>query len=847
MRSLFYPLSLCLGLVLLSGPQVLAQSLQILDEAGEPVIGATVELLDPASSVDSLAKTVLITDLDGKVILDDLATAANASIRLRYVGYVTQTVLLSKLLEEPVGSGFSLQLQPAQAVLAQAVVTSVRARPADPFAFVTLDGKNLSDANVGQDIPFLLRRTPGVVYTSDAGNGVGYTGIRVRGADATRINVTINGVPLNDSESQSVYWVNLPDMISSTSSLQIQRGVGESTYGSGAFGANINLITRAPDQTASLNGEVAGGSFGTVRTMLRANSGEFGPGISVEARLSLTRSDGYVDRASSRLGSAFLSAAWAISDQQRLQLIATHGQERTYQSWFGIPESYADDSGLRTYNPAGARASGGFYEDQVDNYGQSHLQLLYSADVGSEWLLQLTGHYTHGRGYYEEWRNGDRFGRYFPTHPAADSITDLVRQLWLVNDFGGAIATLSGRLSPKLTATFSAGYNYYFGDHFTAIPQISSPALANQTATRVYGNDATKTDANAFAKLTYRLTDEFSLYGDLQVRNVDYQLAASRKDNRDRREGLYTFVNPKMGATLLLPAWTFDDARQPASLYMSTALGQREPNRNDFIDAPLGRIPSSERLYDLELGMRSPRGQRLSFEATAYYMDYRDQLALTGRINEVGEAIRINVPRSHRLGLELSLAALLKASASATAQHRYTIDANVALSDSRVLRYEEAIDNFTSGLQEIVVRNKTPLAFSPRLISNVGLLYVRTATKGSRLEMALWGNVVSRQFLDNSGVLATSLPTYGRLDLEMSYSPAFDKNALRFTLQVQNFTAAKTVSNGYVYRYLSPGYDPRPDDPYSIREAGDTYLAKGVYPQAGIQVLAGLRYRLAKN
>ena len=841
------PRLLSAGFLLACACALHAQELLVVDEAGEPVIGATVERLSsgqPATAVEAISG---ITDDTGVLPLTTIGWAPHDLLRVRYLGYAQAVVRADTLPRDGAGR-LQLALAPAQAALAQAVVTAVRARPNDPFAFVTLDARRLADANVGQDIPFLLRRTPGAVFTSDAGNGVGYTGIRIRGADATRINVTINGVPLNDAESQGVYWVNLPDLVSSTSSIQVQRGVGESTYGAGAFGANINLVTRPPSSEAGLTGELAGGSFGTARAMLRASTGELGPELSAEARVSYLRSEGFVDRAASRLGSAFVSAAFAPNDRQRLQLVATHGRERTYQSWYGIPESYVDDPDLRTYNPAGLRADGTFYDDQVDDYRQTHLQLLYSAGLATDWLLQLTGHYTHGKGFYEEWRVGDRIGDYLPDSPAADATTDLARRLWLDNDFAGGLATVSGRLSPKLDLTASAGYSYYYGDHFTALPYVAADVVGQADPERVFGNDATKTDANAFAKLNYRFTDRLRAYTDLQVRHVDYRLEATRANEREPRRGLYTFVNPKLGLVADLPGWSAGSRATPANAFVSAAVGQREPNRNDFVDAPQGVVPASEMLYDLELGLRSPRGTRYTFAATTYLMVYRDQLALTGALNEVGEAIRVNIPRSHRVGVELAAAAPLGgATGSSLPGGRWSLEGNLALSDSRVDRFEERVDNFGTGGQDIIVRESTPLAFSPQAVANLGLVYQRVTSRDQRLEAALWGNWVSRQFLDNSGSRAASLAPYGRVDLELRYTPAYREGAVLFTVQVQNLTGVHAPPNGYVYRYISPGYDPRPDDPYTIRERGDTYLYQGVYPQAGLQVLAGARLRLGRG
>ena len=839
-------------------------TLRVLDEEGLPVVGATVEALvaeTPATATPATATpaaetyaprtdvepsaSALVTDADGLVTWP---AAPPRRARIRYVGYAPTLVDVGGLAAGPDGTP-TARIRPAQEVLAQAVVRAVRARPADPFAFENLGGDSLAAANPGQDIPFLLRRTPGAVYTSDAGTGIGYTGIRVRGADATRVNVTINGVPLNDSESHGVFWVNMPDFVSSTSSLQLQRGVGESTYGSGAFGANLNLVTNAPSPTPQLTAELGGGSFATARGMLRANTGDIG-GFAAEGRLSYIRSDGFVDRASSRLGSAYLGTSWAISDERRLQLIGWTGGERTYQSWFGIPEAFAEDDALKTYNPAGDRGDGTFYDDQVDDYRQSHAQLLYTEALSDDWLLQLTGHYTHGRGFFELWNGSVPFGSFFPGRGPDTTTTDVVDRRWLDNDFFGAIATVSGRLSPKLTTTLSAGYSRYLGDHFGTVPYVADPELRPLATGDYYRNDASKDDLNGFAKANYRLTERGELYVDLQLRHVRYDAVFNPRnpEANQRAEGRNTFFNPKLGWTQALRRAGDAGALAPGSWYASAAVGQREPNRSDFENAPGGRPPRAEKLYNLELGLRSAPGQRLGYEAGAYYMHYDDQLALTGALNDVGEAIRVNIDDSYRLGLELSAGYRLSPGG---ARHTWRLDGNIALSRNRVSRYDETVfvydDTFGLARTDVVPRANTPLAFSPGVVANLGLGYGHGVGRGGYVSAALWGSYVSRQYVDNSGSAVTELPGYGRADLELRYRPSAEARVL-LTLQLQNLTGGHPLTNGYSYRYGTlGGFDPRPSDLYLQAEGDGRYVGKGVYPQAGLQAMAGVRLQLSPS
>lgn len=808
------------------------------------MVGATVEFFADRGSAE--ASEVVLTDIDGRVAWpNDLPDVTD--VRVRYVGYAAprQTIVLSPELSA------RLQLIPARTVLAAAVVRAVRAKPNDPFAFKNIDGDSLATANPGQDIPFLLRRTPGAVYTSDAGTGIGYSGIRVRGADATRVNVTINGVPLNDSESQGVFWVNMPDFVSSTSSLQLQRGVGESTYGTGAFGANLNLVTNAPSPTPQLTAELGGGSFGTARGMLRANTGEYN-GLSAEARASYIRSDGFVDRASSRLGSAYLGTSWAISERQRLQLIGWTGHEITYQSWFGIPESFADDEELRTFNPAGRRADGTFHDDEVDNYRQSHAQLLYTRALPRDWLLQLTGHYTHGRGYFESYETGTPFGGFFPRGLPTDTLaTDLVQRRWLDNDFFGGIATVSGGLTPKLTTTLSAGYSRYLGDHFGTVPFVASEELRPLARGDYYRNDATKDDVNAFAKTNWQATRRGNLYVDLQLRHVRYDANLVPGDESARRAGTNTFFNPKVGWTQRLVSGFGASPQQPSSAYASFAVGQREPNRNDFQNAPAGVTPRAETLYNWEVGLRSSDARRFSYEVGGYYMLYDDQLAVTGALNEVGEQIRANVDESYRLGLEVSAAYLLSSRERAGGTATWRLDGNVAVSRNRIGRYDDLVpvydEDFGFAFTEVIVREDVPLAFSPGVIANLGLTY-GTPIGGGRLDAALWGSYVSEQFVDNSGEALAALPAYGRVDLELRYLPRRD-GRVTVTLQLQNLNNNHPITNGYAYRYSAPA----PFDAYALEETGrnqfggQNYLGKGVYPQAGFQAMAGVRLQLTKH
>ncbi len=828
--------SLLLTLLLTASQLVLAQAdhlqLTITDRAGNALTGATAEVLSLSTNEP---EDVAVADAAGQLTLKP--RSPRFVLRLRYLGYQTLTDTLTRA-QTSSSKALVYVLQTDEQLLDEVRVVAVRAKSNEPFAFDNIDADRLAEANVGQDIPMLLRRTPGAVFTSDAGTGVGYTGIRIRGADATRINVTINGVPLNDAESQGVYWVNMPDFISSTASLQVQRGVGESTYGTGAFGANINLTTDVPAASPQIVGELGGGSFATGRAMLKASTGTLRGGFSAEARASYITSDGWVDRASSQLGSAYLGTAWAINDQQRLQLIGWTGKERTYQSWFGVPRSYLDNDELQQYNPAGYISEGNFYDDQTDNYRQSHAQALYSHQLSRQLLFQLTGHYTRGRGYYEEYKLAQDPAAYqlVPLFEPGGAI-DLVRRLWLDNHFYGAIATISGQLSPKLNLTASAGINEYQGDHFGNVIRATLPTQEEVAveASNFYENDAIKTSINAFSKLGYSASERLDLYADLQLRHLTYTFdGLDRSGVRLEKTEQLTFFNPKAGATF--------DLGPAASMYASAAVGQREPNRNDYVAAQAGEEPRAELLIDYELGLRIPQTPQRPYllEANAYFMDYRHQLVPTGRLNDVGEYVRSNVNDSYRLGLELSAGYQLRKS--------WQLQGNLALSRARIASYTEFVDNYSTGQQEMLVREDVPIGFSPNIISNFGVLYAHQLRQGT-LELDLWANTVSEQYLDNAGSEAARLDGYGRLDFEARYRLTRDKGPQAvFMLQLQNLLNNNPATNGYSYRYFSPGFDPLPGDPYSAVEdpSRDLYVGTGYYPQAGFQVLAGIRLELTR-
>ena len=603
---------------------------------GEPIIGANV-VLENTFRGDQ-------TGAEGFFAITDVEPGTYKML-ISYIGYETEikgvTVKSDELFIE-------VKLQKSEYLVNEVTVIATRATSKTPVAFTNIDKSTLNENNLGQDMPTLLQFTPNAVITSDAGNGIGYSGIRIRGSDATRINVTINGIPLNDAESQGLFWVNLPDFASSVDNVQIQRGVGTSTNGAGAFGGTINLLTDKLERKPHANISGSVGSFNTSKLTVDLGSGLLGDKFTVNGRFSKIDSDGFVDRAASDLISFYGSANY-YGKNSSLRFIAFHGEERTYQAWYGVSaETLLTD---RTFNAAGTEREPP-YEDQVDDYHQTHYQLLYTQEI-NQLTLNLAGHYTKGAGFFEEYKADEDPNAYnlITTGfvPAGVSATDLARRRWLDNDFYGV--TYSGTYKTedrKMEITVGGAWNTYIGDHFGqtifADSAVDNNALLN-AAPRYYESTGEKQDFNIFGKLNYQVNPQFNAYVDLQYRNVAHNFAGIDSDLVPIAEDeTFNFFNPKVGVTY---------SQSPnATWFLSYAVGNKEPNRADIKDAIEGREPEAETLHDIELGYRF-RLKNAVFNANAYYMLYNNQLIPTGQINDVGATIRANVEDSYRVGLEL--------------------------------------------------------------------------------------------------------------------------------------------------------------------------------------------------
>ncbi|MDB5150483.1 MAG: TonB-dependent receptor, partial [Mucilaginibacter sp.] len=693
---------------------------KVTNQAGEALPGATITILNPQQST--------VTDAAGKYRFNNLKSG-NYKLKISYVGYkqvtVTTTVDADKILDFTLGLG--------NLTADEVTVTATRAGKNSPTAFTNLSKKDLEKNNFGQDLPYLLNQTPSVVISSDAGTGIGYTGIRIRGSDASRINVTVNGIPLNDAESQGSYFVDLPDFASSINNLQIQRGVGTSTNGAGAFGGSINVQTATRRDTAYAQLDNSAGSYGSLKNTVSMGTGLLGGRFSVDGRLSRIRSDGYIARASSNLKSFFVSGAY-YGDNSTLRLNVFSGHERTYQAWNGVADYVIGDDSRpdnRTYNELGYISDNTFYKNQVDDYLQNHYQLLYDKKFSDKLSFSGALHYTHGEGYYEEYKNNDAVSNYglSPVIYGIDTIktTNLVRRLWLNNDFYGVTYALKYQPSTKLNLNLGGAYNQYKGAHYGNIIS-SEQSIGVGPDYEYYRDNAKKNDFNIFARAEWHV-DKFLLYADMQYRHIYYSFFGIDKNlNNAQQTAELNFFNPKAGVT-----YQFNEH---SNVYASFAVGNHEPNRDDYVDSPPQNRPKSENLKDFEAGYRLSTPV-FSGEINAFYMLYKNQLVLTGALNDVGGAVRTNVKDSYRAGLEFS------GKVKITSQVNWGVTAT--LSTNKIKNYHQFFASDEGNLVEESFA-KTDIAYSPSLTASSVISY--SPIKGG--EIAFITKYVGKQYLDNT-------------------------------------------------------------------------------------------------
>lgn len=746
----------------------------------------------PGATVELSNGTSLLANPDGQVLLP----AGASKLTVSHVGYRSQKMSFSGQ-DTIFLQALNLFLQPVE-------VKALRAGEKAPFARTNISAKDLEAQNLGQDLPFLLNQTPSVVVNSDAGNGVGYTGIRIRGSDATRINMTMNGIPYNDAESQGLFLVDLPDIASSVGSIQIQRGVGTSSNGAGAFGASLNLSTNEFHENpyGELNNSY--GSFNTWKNTIKAGSGLIDNHFTIDARLSRITSDGYIDRSSSNLGSFYLSGAW-LSEKSSLRFNIISGKEKTYQSWYGI--SKADLATCRTCNLAGTEKPGEPYANQTDNYQQDHYQLFFNHAFNDRLSLNLASFLTRGRGYYEEYKAAQAFSDYGLPNPVYRdttlTTTDLVRQLWLDNYFYGGVYSLQYK-NKGTQISFGGGLNRYDGRHYGKLVwgEVGVPVDH-----KYYDLDAWKTDVNFYSKWQQQLFGNWQSFVDLQYRRVRYDISGFEDNPTLFTSNTYNFFNPKAGLTYSKNNWT---------AYGSVALANKEPNRDDF-EADREHQPKYESLTDYELGLEH-KSSKSSWGANVYYMRYRNQLVLTGELNSVGAYTRTNIDRSYRLGIELQ--------GSTRPLPWMLLSGNITLSENKVFDFKEYVDDYDNGGQKLNQFSKTDISFSPSLIAGA----TASVIPFKQAEISLIGKYVGRQYLDNTGNRDRSLDAFYVQDLRLRYT--LKERFLRqvdFIFQLNNIFNRKYEPNGYTYSYI-----------YNQQLTTENY----VYPMAGINFMAGVNIRL---
>jgi iron complex outermembrane receptor protein len=684
-------------------------------------------------------------------------------------------------------------------------VLALRAADKAPFAKTNISQKDIEKVNLGQDLPFILQQTPSVVANSDAGNGVGYTGLRIRGTDATRINMTINGIPYNDAESQGLFLVNLPDLASSVNSIQIQRGVGTSSNGAGAFGASINLATNElnKDFYAEVNNSY--GSYNTWKNTFRLGSGLIGKHFTIDGRLSNISSDGYIDRAKTALKSFYLSTAWT-DEKNSFRFNIFSGKEITYQAWNGVPESLLKTD--RTFNSAGTDKPGQPYNNETDNYLQTHYQFFYNHQFSPYWKTNAAVFLTRGKGYYEQYKGGALlvdYGltEYFDGMNVIEE-TDLVRRLWLDNYFYGTTFSIQHQKN-KTQFTAGGAWTKYDGDHYGDViwAQVYKSVPANY---RWYSNTANKRDFSLFSKWSYQWNNNWQSYMDVQYRNIAYTINGFRDNPGIFVNKNYGFVNPKMGVTYTKSDWT---------AYASYAVASHEPNRDDFETGTNEIKP--ELMQDIELGLER-RHNKTFYSANVYYMRYHNQLVLVGNINDVGAYTRTNVPTSYRLGIELQ--------AQLELNKYVNVSANATFSANKIKNYTEKIDDFDNGGTKDNFYKSTDISFSPGIIAGGSINFIPV----KNAEVSLIGKYVGRQYMDNTSQKSRSLNPYYLQDIRMSYllqNKLF--KATSIIIQLNNVFNKKYEANGYTFSYV-----------YDGAVATENYY----FPMAPFNFMVGINVRL---
>ena len=704
--------------------------------------------------------------------------------------------------------------------LQEVEILSVRATKTTPVAYSEISSKELSKTNTGIDLPYLVSMTPSAVATSDAGAGIGYTSLRIRGTDGTRINVTINDIPVNDAESHNVFWVNLPDIASSVKDIQIQRGAGTSTNGAGAFGASINMRTSIFNTLPYAKAYFSFGSFMTHKESVAAGTGIIADHWALDFRLSNIHSDGYIDRARADLKSYYMQGAY-YGNNSTIRLIAFAGEEETYHAWNYASKEEMEMYGRR-YNSCGYMFTDEtgrphYYDGQTDNYMQQNYQLLFDHSFSNTLGMNVGLHYTKGDGYYQEYKSGRKLAEYAlqPYVIGSEEVkkSDLIRKKGMDNHFGGAVFSLSYKNS-HINATLGGGANRYFGKHFGHVLWVKEYVGNLVPDHEYYRNNGAKNDMNIYLKGDYKVTRGVNIYADMQYRHIRYTIGGNNdkwnyNDNTLQRldvDERFNFFNPKAGIS-----WQMDKSNR---LFASASVAHKEPTRNNYTDGKLYEHPKAERLIDYELGYTFAK-KIFNAGANLYFMDYKNQLVLTGELNEIGEPLSTNIPKSYRAGIEITAGVALECG--------FRWNANATFSRNRIKDFTEVLYDDDTYEKWEIHHNNTPIAFSPDIIASNSFSY---EWKG--VEASLQSQYVGKQYMSNYGIEEHTLDAYFITNLHLAYSFK--------TKGVKNITVGATIYNLFNEEYENNGYA---GSGYYTDSNGkrQRYNYAGYAAQAGINVM----------
>ncbi len=757
------------------------------------------------------------TNRHGVFQLEGLS-AGEYQIMVSFLGYETkeQTVNLQS------DTTLHVELRRRAMQTEEVVVSALRAGGRAPVTYSNLGREELQSRNMGQDLPMLLTQTPSLIASSDAGTGVGYTWMNIRGSDQSRINVTINGIPVNDAESHGVWWVNMPDIVSSVNDLQVQRGVGLSTHGAGAFGATINLQSTTPRDKTYAEINSSAGSFNTMKNTVQFGTGLINENIAFDGRLSKINSDGYIDRASADLKSFYLSGGY-YGKNTMVKGVVFSGKEITYQAWNGVPSDSLETN--RTFNPSGMyhdqEGNIRFYDNETDNYQQDHYQLHLTRSIAPGVTATGALHYTYGRGYYEQYRENERFSRYdLPVVTIGDKTidrSDLVRRRWLDNHFYGLTYSLNYNNYKGLEMVLGGGYNEYDGDHFGEIIWARY-AKKTDIRHRYYDNNAFKKDFNTFLKTSYEIYPDLTLFADLQYRYISYSFLGRAWVLGEvvplQQNVHYNFFNPKVGVS-----YEINPLNQ---VYVFAGMANREPVRRDFTESSPESRPEHETLRNIEIGYKHQR-QNGTVGVNLYLMDYKDQLILTGEINDVGGFTRTNIAESYRMGIEF--------------EGRYRLSdfvqlsGNLTLSRNKIPEFEEHSDQYDNNWNwvgtDVRVYENTDIAFSPAIIGAGNI----SITPAENMRIDIESKYVGDQYIDNTMNKDRMLNAYFVNHLRLHYSLSTNFfSEMELVCQVMNVFNAKYVTNAWVYKGV-------------LGDQGLVAIDDGYFPQAGRHIMAGINLR----